>query len=120
MTVKHLGESYDFPSENREERYGGDFNFYIQWERHLMFACPAAYRAPYDMSLRDFMEQLFLPDFVAHPDTAKLDLDRLEWKRDTKPWQPDLDKSFRDNGVEHMDYLQIRSPGLDGMHGTGY
>ena len=40
MTVAHLGESYDYPSANREERYGGDINFYIQWERHLMYACP--------------------------------------------------------------------------------
>ena len=29
MTVQHLGESYEFKSENREERYGGDINFYI-------------------------------------------------------------------------------------------
>ena len=72
------------------------------------------------MTLRDFMEQFFKPDYAAHPDTAKLDLDKLEWKRDQEAWQPDLDKSLKDNGVGHMDYLEIRSPGLAGMHGKGY
>lgn len=118
MSVAHLGSSYEFESENREARYGGDFNFYIQWEKHLMFACPSAYRAPFDMILRDFMEQMFLPDYAAHPDTAKLDIEALQWQLDQKPWVPDLDKSFRDNGIGHMTYLQVRSPGLDGMHGA--
>lgn len=119
MTVKHLGETYKYLSENREDRYGGDFNFYIQWEKHLMFACPSAYRAPLTMTLRDFMEQMFKPDYSAHPDTASLDIEALEWHRDQKPWKPDLDASFVANGVGHMTYLQIKSPGLDGMHGAG-
>ena len=119
MTVKHLGASYDFPSENREERYGGDINFYIQWERHLMYACPSAYRAPVDMTLRDFLENMLRPDYASHPDTEKLDFDQCEWQFDQEPWQPDLDKSLKDNGVGHMAYLQFRSPGLEGLHGVG-
>ena len=119
MTVKHRGDSYDFKSENREERYGGDFNFYIQWHKHLMFACPSAYRAPSTMILRDFMEQMFIPDYAQHPDTAQLDIESLDWQLDQKPWQADLDKSFADNGIGHMSYVQIRSPGLEGMHGVG-
>jgi len=119
MTVKHRGDSYDFKSENREDRYGGDFNFYIQWHKHLMFACPSAYRAPSAMILRDFMEQMFIPDYAQHPDTAQLDIEALDWRLDQKPWQPDLDKSFADNGIGHMSYVQIRFLGLEGMHGVG-
>ena len=119
MTVKHLGDSYDFPSENREERYGGDINFYIQWEQHLMYACPSAYRAPKAMKLGDFLEQMLRPDYHQHPDTAKLDFAKLEWKHDQKPWQPDLEKSLEENGIGHMDYLQFKSPDLPGMHGVG-
>jgi phenol hydroxylase P4 protein len=119
MAVKHLGPAYDFPSENREERYGGDINFYIQWERHLLYACPAAYRAPPAMKLRDFLERTFRPDYAAHPDTARLDFDRCVWRHDGAPWQPDLDRSLAENGVGHMSFLQFRSPGLDGMHGVG-
>ena len=119
MTVKHLGDSYDFPSANREECYGGDINFYIQWEQHLMYACPSAYRAPKAMKFGDFLEQMLRPDYHAHPDTAKLDFSKLEWQRDQQPWQPDLDKSIEDNGIGHMDYLQFKSPELPGMHGVG-
>ena len=119
MTVTNLGESYDFPSANREERYGGDINFYIQWEQHLLYACPSAYRAPVDMVLRDFLENMLRPDYAAHPDTAKVDFEKCEWKFDQKPWQPDLDKTLQENGIGHMDYLQFRSPGLAGMHGVG-
>ncbi len=119
MTVSHLGPSYDFPSANRAECYGGDINFYIQWQSHLMFACPSAYRAPVNMKLRDFLENLFRPDYAQHPDTARLDFDACEWQLDQQPWQPDLDKSLSENGIGHMSYVQFRSPGLDGLHGVG-
>jgi phenol/toluene 2-monooxygenase (NADH) P4/A4 len=119
MTVKHLGPHYDFPAANRAERYGGDINFYLQWERHLLYSCPSAYRVPVNIKLRDFLEQIFRPDYSAHPDTASLDFDACEWRLDQKPWRPDLDKSLADNGIGHMDYIQFRSPALDGMHGVG-
>ncbi|MGR8918305.1 MAG: phenol hydroxylase subunit P4 [Gammaproteobacteria bacterium] len=120
MTVKHLGESYDFPSANRVEGYGGDINFYIRWERHMLFACPSAYRAPVDMSWRDFCEGLARPDYAAHPDAAKLDFEACEWVKDDEPWQPEFDKSLKENGVDHMCYVSFRSPGLEGMLGCGY
>jgi phenol/toluene 2-monooxygenase (NADH) P4/A4 len=119
MTVKHLGESYDFPSANREQAYGGDINFYVLWEQHLLYACPSAYRAPLSMSFGAFMEQVFRPDYAAHPDTAEVDFAACVWQRDQRPWQPDFAKSLADNGIGHMDFLQFRSPGLEGMHGVG-
>ena len=83
MTVKHLGDSYDFESENREERYGGDINFYIQWERHLMYACPSAYRAPLDMKFREFLNQHFTDEeeILARADFPRL-ADHLDSHRD--------------------------------------
>ena len=119
MTVQHLGDSYDFPSANRVEQYGGDINFYIHWERHFLYACPSAYRAPVAMKFGDFLEQMFRPDYHAHPDAAKVDFKTCVWQFDKQPWQPDFDKSLADNGIAHMTYLQFRSPGLDGMHGVG-
>ena len=119
MSVAHLGPGYDFPSANRAEGYGGDINFYIQWEQHLLIACPSAYRAPPDMIFGDFLEQLFRPDYAVHPDCAQLDFGQCEWRYDQQSWQPDLGKSLRDNGVAHMGFIQFRSPGLDGLHGVG-
>ena len=119
MTVKHLGGAYDFPSSNRAECYGGDINFYVQWEKHLIVACPSAYRAPVDLVLRDFLETVLRPDYSVHPDAAKLDFERCEWRLDQQAWQPALDKSLADNGIGHMSFIQFSSPGLDGMHGVG-
>lgn len=119
MTVVHLGSSYDFPSANRVEGYGDDINFYIQWDRHLLYACPLAYRAPLDMKFRDFLENLLRPDYHAHPDTAQLDFDCCTWRLDQRPWQPDLERSLAENGIGHMSYVEFHSPGLTGMHGVG-
>lgn len=120
MTVKHLGDAYEYRSANRVEQYGGDINFYVRWERHMLYACPSAYRAPLAMKLGDFLEQMLKPDYAAHPDTAKLDFSRCVWKRDQTPWQPDLERSIADNGIGHMSYLEFSSPGLNGLHGQGY
>lgn len=120
MSTKHLGPAYAYLSENRIEQYGGDINFYVRWEKHLMFACPAAYRAPPTLRLGDFLEQMLKPDYLAHPDCAKLDFARCTWKLDKAPWQPDFDKSIIDNGIGHMSYIEFHAPGLDGLHGIGY
>lgn len=120
MTVKHLGKPYEYLSENRAEQYGGDINFYVRWERHLMFACPAAYRAPVALRFGDFLEQMLRPDYAAHPDAARIDFALCRWKKDYQAWQPDLDKSLAENGLGHMSYLQFVAPGLDGLAGLGY
>ena len=120
MSTKHLGPAYEYLSANRIEQYGGDINFYVRWEKHLMFACPAAYRAPPALRLGDFLEQMLKPDYLAHPDCARLDFAHCTWKLDKAPWQPDFDKSIFDNGIGHMSYIEFYAPGLDGLHGIGY
>ncbi len=119
MTVKAASTNYEFASPNRMENYGGDINLYVRWEEHLMFACPSAYRAPIDMKLRDFLEQFVRADYSQHPEAAAIDWSKAEWHLDEKSWQPDLDKSLAENGVEHMAYMCFRTPGLTGLHGVG-
>lgn len=110
---------YDFPAADRVENYGGDINLYCCWEHHLLVPCPAAYRVAPDITLRAFLEEMFKPDHDHHPEIGQLDLAKLRWTMDSKPWQPDLDKSLRDNGVTHMTYLSFYQPGLDGVGGSG-
>ena len=81
--------------------------------------CPAAYRLPPDISLGDFLTQMFCPDHKHHPEYSKIDYTTLVWTLDGQPWAPVLDKSLRENGVTHMSYLSFRAPGLDGLNGDG-
>lgn len=118
MTTVAIG-AYDFPPADRPENYGGDINLYCCWEHHLLIPCPAAYRLPPDITLRDFLEQMFRPDHHHHPDYSRLDYATLVWTLDSKPWSPVLDRSLRENGVTHMSYLSFRAPGLDGINGQG-
>lgn len=120
MATKFIGASYQYPSENRLEQYGGDINFYVRWERHLLFACPAAYRAPVALALGDFLETMLKPDYAAHPDAAKLDFAQCTWKLDKAPWRPDFTKTIAENGIGHMSYIEFSAPGLDGLNGSGY
>ena len=118
MATISIGE-YNFPPADRAENYGGDINIYCCWEHHLLVPCPAAYRLPPDITLRDFLTQMFGPDHNHHPEYSKIDYLTLVWTLDGQPWAPGLDQSLRANGVTHMSYLSFRAPGLDGINGQG-
>ena len=118
MATISIGE-YNFPPADWVENYGGDINIYCCWEHHLLVPCPAAYRLPPDISLGDFLTQMFCPDHKHYPEYSQIDYATLVWTLDGQPWSPVLDKSLRENGVTHMSYLSFRAPGLDGLNGDG-
>lgn len=119
MPVKFIGAAYDFPCANQVENYGGDINVYVVWDHHLMYCAPHTYRLSPDMVFRDFLEQVFAPDYQQHPDTGKVDWDQGVWQLENEPWQPDLDKSFAGNGIAHNSFIRVTTPGLEGLHGVG-
>ena len=119
MAVKFIGDSYDFPCANRRENYGGDINIYVVWDHHLIYCAPNTYRLPPDMKFRDFLEQVFAPDYFQHPDVDKVNWDEGVWQLENQPWQPDLDKSFTGNGIAHNSFIRVTTPGLEGLHGVG-
>lgn len=119
MAVKFIGAVYDFPCANRQENYGGDMSLYMVWDRHLIYCAPNAYRVPPAMKFRDFLEQVFAPDYAQHPDVKKVDWEQGIWQLENAPWQPDLDKSLEENGIAHNSFIRVLTPGLEGMHGVG-
>lgn len=119
MAVKFIGAAYDFPCANRQENYGGDMSLYMVWDRHLIYCAPNAYRVPPAMKFRDFLEQVFAPDYAQHPDVKKVDWEQGIWQLENAPWQPDLDKSLEENGIAHNSFIRVLTPGLEGMHGVG-
>ena len=54
-----------------------------------------------------------------HPDFARIDWRRVEWLRGGVPWEPDLDRTLEENGLGHKDVIRFRTPGLDGIGGSG-
>ena len=118
MGTRSIG-AYAFPPADQLENYGGDINLYCCWEHHLLVPMAAAYRLPPDITLRAFLDEMFGPDHNHHPEWPLVDYTKLRWKHDSKPWQPELDKTLRENGVTHMSYLSFYQPGLDGINGVG-
>ena len=119
MTLRHLGDRYEFESANRVENYHGAINLYVAWEEHLLFVCPFAFPVPGEMIFRDFLEQALHPAIAAHPDAEHVVWEQTEWTRDGEPWQPRFDDSLLDNGVDHMTFLRFRTPQLRGLGGAG-
>ncbi|NCF17998.1 MAG: phenol hydroxylase [Haliea sp.] len=119
MTVKFIGDSYDFPCSNRVENYGGDMNLYMVWDHHLIYCAPNAYRVSGDMNFRDFLEQVFQPDYAQHPDVDKVDWEKGVWQLENQGWTPDFSKSLKENNIAHNSFIRVSTPGLEGMHGVG-
>ena len=119
MAVKFVGESYDFPCANRVENYGGDMNIYMVWDHHLIYCAPGAYRVPVDIKFREFLEQIFQPDYKQHPDVQKVNWDKAVWQMENEAWTPDLDKTLAENNIAHNSFIRVTTPGLEGMHGVG-
>ena len=119
MAVKFLGESYDFPCANRVENYGGDMNIYVIWDHHLIYCSPNAYRVPVNMKFRDFLEQVFAPDYRQHPDVEKVNWDEGVWQMENEAWAPDFELTLEENNIAHNSFIRVTTPGLEGMHGVG-
>ena len=109
---------YRFPVADVRENFPAPL-LYIGWDQHLMFCAPFCLPLPPDLPFDALLTQVLPGIYGAHPDFARIDWDQAQWTKAGQPWQPDLDKSLRDNGVTHMSYLSFYQPGLDGINGSG-
>lgn len=117
MSVKFIGEKYEFPAANRRENYGDDIVVYICWKHHVGFHTGApAYRISPETKLRDFLE-LVRSDYGVEPAAAKIVWEKAEWTYEGKPWKAQLDKTIAENGLSHMAFLWFRTPELPGWEG---
>lgn len=118
MTVVSIGE-YKFEPKDRVENFHGNQLVYLQWEQHLMFCAPFCFPLPPDMPFAAMVSDVMTPTYAAHPEAAEADFTKGEWMLDGKPFQPDFTKSLKDNGVGHKSVLRVKTPGLNGIAGTG-
>jgi phenol/toluene 2-monooxygenase (NADH) P4/A4 len=111
----------DYVGERKDsvDRFHGAQLIYIGWLDHLMFCAPFAFPLPPDMPFGAIIEAVLPGCFGAHPDFAKIDWTKVEWRRTNgKPFHPDPSKSLADNGLKHKDSIVFVTPGLTGVKGS--
>lgn len=118
MAVKAL-KDYPLHVADSVDRFHGNQMLFVGWDQHMMFCAPFAWAFPPTMRFGDLIEKVFPDSFGTHPDFAKIDWARVEWLKSSQPWTPDFEKSLADNGLRHKDVLRFRTPGLNGIKGSG-
>ncbi|MGB0713663.1 MAG: phenol hydroxylase subunit P4 [Gammaproteobacteria bacterium] len=119
MPVKALRDDYKFPAADAVENFHGNQLVYLGWDHHLLFCAPVAFPLPPEMPFGAFLEQIVPMAYSAHPDFEKIDWAAVTWKLNGEDFTPDPAASLKDNGIGHKAALRLRTPGLDGLSGSG-
>lgn len=114
----HAIKEYIGEVKDRQENFHGNQLLYIGWEDHLMFCAPFCFPFPPAMRFGDILEQVLPGTYSYHPDFKSIDWSHAEWFKSGKPWQPDVNKSLAENGLNHKDVIRFRTPGLTGIKGS--
>ena len=117
MSTRSIGE-YRFAAPDRVENFHGNQVVYLHWSKHLSFCAATAYPLPPDMPFGAVIGNVIPGTYGPHPDFARIDWSKVEWRIDGKEAKPDPEKSLRDNGIHHKSLVEFRTPGLDGYRGS--
>ncbi len=117
MAVKALYD-YRFEPKDTEDKFHGNQLVYVGWDQHLMFCAPHCVPLPPDMPFGALVREVLPGMYDSHPDWAQVNWDQVEWIVDNKPFQPDMEKGLRDQGIGHKSLIRFRTPGLNGIAGA--
>ena len=120
MTLLKTLAPYEFKSSDALENYKGKQLLYVNWERHRMFSRPFVLALPPETLFSVIIDQYMTDCFSYHPDWKQIDWNTVVWQNGNTPFTPDRNKSLKENGIGHKDLIRFRTPGLDGIAGTGY
>ena len=118
MSVKAL---YDYPIVPKDtvEQFHGNQLVFIGWDQHLMFCSPIALPLPPALPFAALVEQVLTDAYGQHPEFTRIDWSRVEWLLDGQPFTPNPVAGLRDNGIGHKSVIRFRTPGLNGIAGSG-
>jgi phenol hydroxylase P4 protein len=119
MAVQALAPDYIGVPRDAEENFHGNRLLYVHWRDHLMFASPICIPVPPDMPFAALRDEVLPGLYGSHPDFDKIDWKKVQWQHGQNDWTPDLAKSLADNGLVHKSLVQLRTPGLTGIAGSG-
>ena len=118
MSVRAIGE-YPPLVKDGVENFHGNQMVIIGWDRHLMISSPMAFPLPPDMPFGAFVQEVMPAAFGPHPDWPKIEWEKVEWMLDGAGFEPDMEKSLAQNGIGHKSVIRFRTPGLNGIAGSG-
>jgi phenol hydroxylase P4 protein len=118
MSVTALTPGYVGEIRDRVDNFHGKQLLYIGWVDHLIYCAPLCISVPPDLLFAALTNQIIPSLYPAHPDTAKICWDQVEWFRSQQRFTPDLTKTLVANGLGHKALLRFRTPGLTGINGS--
>jgi len=118
MAVTAIGE-YPVLPRDLQENFHGNIMVIVGWDKHLMISSPMAFPLPPDMPFGALVQEVMPAAFSPHPDWAEIDWSNVIWLLNGEPFEPDMEKSLADNGVDHKSVIRFQTPGLDGIQGSG-
>ena len=113
MAVKALYD-YQYPAADTQDKFHGNQLLYVGWDDHLMFCAPFAYCLPPSTKFSELVEKHLPFSYSRHPDWAKIDFSKVVWLKSGQPWQPDMNKTLAEQGINQKDPLRRQTPGLNG------
>lgn len=118
MSVVALKPGYTGENKDRVENFHGKQLLYIGWEDHLLYCAPLCIPVPPELPFGALTAEIIPGLYALHPDTAKIDWNRVEWFSSGVAFTPDPAKTLTENGLGHKAALRFRTPGLTGIDGS--
>lgn len=117
MTLPTLGP-YDFPAKDVQANFPAPL-LYICWDAHTMFCSPVCIPLPPETPFAVLQNQILPRIYGQHPDFEKIDWSQVQWFKSSQSWQPEQAATLAGNGLGHKDLIRFRTPGLNGINGSG-
>ena len=119
MATKAISSDYMGEMKDVVENFHGNQIVYFGWDHHLMFCAPLAFPLPPDMPFGAVLSDVLPGALGMHPDFESIDWAAVQWRLNGETWQPDAAKSLAENGIDHKSILRFKTPGLNGVAGSG-
>lgn len=118
MAVTAIG---DYPAliKDNVENFHGNQMVVIGWDHHLMINAPMAFPLPPEMPFGAFVSDVMPAAYSQHPEWPLIDWAEAQWMLDGERFTPNMESSLKDNGVGHKSVIRFKTPGLNGIGGSG-
>ncbi|MET0012143.1 MAG: phenol hydroxylase subunit P4 [Sedimenticola sp.] len=116
--LKSIGE-YPPIIKDKVENFHGNQLVFVGWDHHLFFDSPRAFPLPPEMPFGALVSEVMPVAYTAHPEWEQVKWDEVQWMLDGEAFTPNMEASLEDNGVGHKSLIRFKTPGLNGIEGSG-